>query len=427
MYIHSAWQKMRHPESLLRMVGLTAGSNIAIGGMGFLAGLITARLFGPIGRGEFAAIQSWSLLLASLIMLGLPEALIYFASREPAKAKDYLATTQLFIAGASLPSLAIGWLLLPLLLRAQQPETIQAAQIFFVLITLTYLIGSMPHHLLRAIGVWSTWNMFRLLTPLLWLLSLLIVFSTRAAMSAPELGYLQGGIHLAIAPIILLSALRVAQGRYQPAPTHIRSMLRYGLPSFLQILPATLNLRLDQMLMVGFLSSYQLGLYAVAVTWSSVIIPLLNAIGQVAFPRLSALNDPAQQVAFIRQTFTFIIPCTILITLILVALTPIFIPVLFGSDFSDAVPATLILCIAAAVAAMNLNIADTLRGLGRPKQSLIGEAIGLAVTATLLVYMITTWSIWGAALTSLLSYTATSIYLIMALKHTLKERTHAQA
>ena len=57
-----------------------------------------------------------------------------------------------------------------------------------------------------------------------------------------------------------------------------------GLPSMLNVLPQTLNLRLDQMLMTAALEPALLGLYVVAVAWSGILSPLVSAVGRVVPP-----------------------------------------------------------------------------------------------------------------------------------------------
>ena len=46
-----------------------------------LTGALAARLLGPDGRGQLAAIQMWPNFLAAIANLGLPEALVYFSAR----------------------------------------------------------------------------------------------------------------------------------------------------------------------------------------------------------------------------------------------------------------------------------------------------------------------------------------------------------
>ena len=92
--------------------------------MGLASGLLAARLLGPQGRGELAAIQSWPMLFAALAMLGMPEAVVYYSSRDQARAADYLGTARVIALFAGVGFLATSWLLMPVLLRSQAHSTI---------------------------------------------------------------------------------------------------------------------------------------------------------------------------------------------------------------------------------------------------------------------------------------------------------------
>ena len=72
--------------NLRRMAPLSGGmaatvqtllANVLILGVNFGTGIITARLLGPVGRGEQAAIILWPQFLAYALTLGLPSAMLY--------------------------------------------------------------------------------------------------------------------------------------------------------------------------------------------------------------------------------------------------------------------------------------------------------------------------------------------------------------
>src|SRR6202030_2462068 len=71
---------------------ITAATNIALAVLGMVSGILAARLLGPHGRGELAAIQTWPSFIASLAMLGMPEAVVYYSARAPSTAGRYLGS-----------------------------------------------------------------------------------------------------------------------------------------------------------------------------------------------------------------------------------------------------------------------------------------------------------------------------------------------
>jgi len=175
-----------------------------------------------------------------------------------------------------------------------------------------------------------------------------------------------------------------------------------------------LNLRLDQMLMAALLPVHTLGLYVVAVTWSNAVSPLPNALANVLFPQTASKSDPEDR----RQVFAIgsrlAVLSAVSIALVVVALTPWVLPLLFGTAFAAAVGPAIVLVGAAAIDAVNGVLEEGLRGLGRPALVLWAELCGLAVTGVSLLLLLGPMGIMGAALASVLGYGAVLVSLIVA-------------
>ncbi|HKM55935.1 MAG TPA: hypothetical protein VJY33_21190, partial [Isosphaeraceae bacterium] len=99
----------------IQRVGQVLAINVVMAIIGLASGLLAAKLLGPQGRGELAAIQSWPMLFAALALLGMPEAVVYYSSRYPGRAADYLGTARVIALIAGVVFLATGWLLMPAL------------------------------------------------------------------------------------------------------------------------------------------------------------------------------------------------------------------------------------------------------------------------------------------------------------------------
>src|ERR1700728_3512098 len=113
MNVYSLWCRLRGQRSLGADASLTALTNLAIGAMGFCTGIISARMLGAHGRGELAAIQTTPSVIASLAMIGMPEALVYFSAREPEQSGSYLGTAASLSLISSLPFVVLAWLSMP--------------------------------------------------------------------------------------------------------------------------------------------------------------------------------------------------------------------------------------------------------------------------------------------------------------------------
>lgn len=406
---------LRQPETFTSQVGMTMIANGMIVFCSILSGLLSARILSTEGRGEFAAIQSWALLFASLALMGMPEAVVYWGSRNPARLGIYLTSAGTLSVGFSVVIVSMGWLLLPILLSVQSPAVIYASRILLVGMVIVHILLSLPIHTLRIKGDWRTWNMLRVLPRLGWVAGLIIIPLVVVHPSAPHLNWLFIGAHLVVIVPALLIVHRSGIQPYRVESREFLPLLKFGIPSVLQVLPQTLNMQFDQMIMASFLEPRTLGLYAVAVLWSNAASPVLNSIAPVLFPRLSALHEIANQSRLIRRAMLLNTAANIFLVIVMLFITPIALPLLFGSDYSQAVPAALVLIFASAVINTNQTLVGALRGLGRPVQGLTAEIIGLVVTSLALAFLLKPAGIMGAAIASLLAYSATCAYLMFAL------------
>src|SRR5438128_20610 len=107
--LRTFWYKALDISRFGSLLALTMLTNLSIAGLSVVSGVIAARLLGPTGRGELAAIQTWPTLLATLSMHGIADALAYFSAREPDRAGRWLATALVLAVTACLPAFLIGY------------------------------------------------------------------------------------------------------------------------------------------------------------------------------------------------------------------------------------------------------------------------------------------------------------------------------
>lgn len=409
--INTLWQKIQHATPFGSRVLLTGATNVFLALFGLISGVLAARLLGPQGRGELAAIQVWPSAIATFAMLGLPEALVYYSAREPDRAGRYLGSAVMLALLSSVPSVALGYLLMPLLLSAQSAEIIMAARWYLLLVPIFALVG-MQYHPLQGRGDFTVWNALRIMLAMGWLAVLVMAWLLeRAEPQFVAASYLVT-LALLFFPLMYVVARRVP-GPFLPDVQRWRPMLRYGLPSMASSVPQMMNFRLDQMLMAAFLPAQALGLYVVAVAWSGAVNPLLNALGAVVFPNVASEDGHERQAHAFAQGSRLGVLASIVMAFVLIILTPWMVPLLFGKNFASAIPAALVLVVAGAIAGLNLVMEEGLRGLGHPVSVMWAEFGGLAVTAISLLVLLRPLEIIGAALASLLGYSAVAFFLIV--------------
>jgi len=391
----------------------TFGTNVTLAILAAGTGVIAARTLGPSGRGELVAIQTWPSFLATLAMLGLPEALVYYVARGVDNPGRYVGSATAAALTAAFALYCAGWLLMPALLGAQSASVVSAARLYLLIVPIFALAG-MPFHAFRGQGNFLAWNVFRFLPPFGWLGVLLAGMSIGDVKAADLAAMYLVVLALQVGPMFL-TARRLIAGPFVPKKSLLKPLLRYGLPNAATGIPQLLNLRLDQMLMAGVLPREKLGLYAAALAWSSAVAPLPAALGSVVSPRLAGHTSIEDQRgtagAYVRRAVVI----SALLGIATALASPMAVRIFFGSAFSAAVPAAVVLSLAAGVLGVNYVVEEVLRGLGLPGLVLRGESAGVVVTAVGLAVFLPTLGIVGAGVASLLGYLSVLAFLISRL------------
>ena len=410
-------QPPRTPDRALRTTFVT---NMALAVLAVATGVLAARLLGPSGEGQLTAIQTWPLILGTLAMLGLDSAVVYFISRQPERGKQLTSTAVLIGLLSASGVSAVAWFALPFLLSAQQPRIISAARVF-LLIGGIYAVVGIPHGSLRGTHAFTAWNLFRVAPGLAWL-AILFTSCLIGHTSAIPLSrwFLVGNLVCGIPFLVVVN--RQLQGPLKPNARLAPKMLRFGLPSALTSLPQTINLRLDQLLIIAFLPARSLGLYVVAVAWSGAVAPLLSAVASVLFPHVSAERNTDRQghlLAGALQAGALVAAAT---SVPFMLLAPIGLPLVFGSRFGPSIPSALVLVPAGAILAWAGIAEEGLRGLGRPMIVLGAEVVAALVTLAALPVLLHTNGIFGAAVASLLGYSTVALLAVVAISHSTRQK-----
>ena len=363
--------------------------------------MLAARLLGAQGRGELAAAQAWPLFLATVGSFGLTEAVAYYAARSPSRARSALAAALVLALPATLVAVAAGVWLLPRVLHGHSTQVRDVATMSLVLVPLMTLTIA-PSQALRGVGRYTSWNLLRLITPLAWLTVLIAVQGTRHA-DIRTLAIAFIGTTALAGAVAHVHAWATLSGSAAPDRSLLAPMLAYSAPTVGATIPNWLNLRLDQLLGVALLDAHALGLYVVAVAWRTAAHPLATVVAYHAVPTLAGVRHNPQRARTVYRTGVL---AAIGTCVLLLAATPLLLPLIFGTEFQAAVPAALLMVVAGGLESVNAVGAECLRGVGRPRRVLAAEGVGLAITVAALPVLMVTGGIVGAASASLLSLSA---------------------
>jgi O-antigen/teichoic acid export membrane protein len=184
---------------------------------------------------------------------------------------------------------------------------------------------------------------------------------------------------------------------FEHPPVATARVLSYGSRIWIGSLSGVLLARLDQAIMTPLSGTYQLGLYAVAVSVSDVALILNSAVRDVTFASDASTRDDERLVASARISGLM----SLAIGLLLAACLPLGLPLLFGADFSPAVPAAFIL-LAAVVLVIPGSIAGAgLSARGRPGMRSLSLLVACVLNVGALFLLVPGLGAVGAALATL--------------------------
>ncbi len=403
---------MKENSDTFSTLKITTATNIFITFLGIATGILTPRLLGPIGEGQLAAIQTWSLILASFAQLGLPEALVYLLSRDSENGLQYVLTAELLAFSSSIVMFIIGWFVLPIFLHSQSNSIIDAARVFLV-VTFIYALFGLPHGALRGIQSFKLWNILRIVPSTLWLLVVagFMAFNLKQPIDLSRTFLIIN----AISGILLISIVyKRINGRARVELKYIGKLIKFGIPSVMTSIPQTLNLRLDQFFIIALLPAKYLGYYVVAVAWSGGISPIISGVGSIMFPKISADKDK-HDIRFLKTGLQGGLLVGSIVGAILTLIAPIAIPIVFGNDFRNSIAPALFLVPSGVILAWAGIAEESLRGLGRPTVVLVAESIGAITTVISLIILLHLFGIVGAAISSLIGYTIVATVCVIAI------------
>lgn len=401
----------RRRGSLRRDVVVTTGTDLAVSLVGMAASLVSARLLLAEGRGVLAAIVTLPTLLGTLASLGMPDALVYFGARQRQDVGRQLGTAMTLTLGGSVVFAAVGYLLVPLVLNSQSAATIEATRWYLLSIPVVAVGTSIVAQPLRGVGDYVWWNAIRAAPFVAWLLVLLAAALVREDDPGTiALWFLLARLVL-VPPSIVAVRLRLRQ-TIRPARRLVEPLLRYGLPLTVSTVPRVVNLRLDQLMIPAFLDAKELGLYVVGIGWSSIVLPFQRGLASVFFPKVAADEGEVAAQAFGQGSRIGLLTTAALVVVVL-PLTPIVLPILFGSEFDEAVPVACLLVVSALPNGWNWVLAGGLRGLGASKAVMWSELAGMVITLVALPVGLVVAGIVGAAVASIVGYGTVSVIMVV--------------
>jgi O-antigen/teichoic acid export membrane protein len=374
--------------------------------------VVIARTVGPAVRGEYAAVTAWFGIAVMIGSMGQPVAVGFHVAREPLRAHDYLATSRMMVLVTSVTVFAAGMLLAPVLAHGNASMT-AAYRIVFGAVIVGAIGGTYTSSLCAR--KLSRWNVARTVQPLTSLASILVLW---------RLGLLT----LDVALVILASTMLVqlcwsywSCRRAGLTPGHasaalVRPLAVYGAAQIAVLTPAALNEQLDQLVLSQTVPAADLGRYAIAVSLTLLPLPLVSAIGYVAFPRFASERELTPQTRRLQRSAILGSAGLAVITLVPLAVaSPWLVSLIFGAAYRGAVPLVWILAPGALCLTCGQVVGNLLGGRNHP--GIVARAQGLALISTLAVLfaLLPFLGVYAAAIASTIAYGISAAFMLHGL------------
>jgi O-antigen/teichoic acid export membrane protein len=379
----------------------------------FVAVLILARALGPTGRGTIAFITVTALVAARLAGLGVGEATAVFAAQRPEARGALLANVVVFALGGALVAAGVACGAL-VLLSGERPGGIGAPELA-VLAAATlvsavgeggyfFLLGCNRLRPLAFVTATASW-VYPLLLAALWSTVGLTVLRAALAWTAAE------GIRAAA--YLGQSVRGVSLGRIDPRLL-VRAV-RFGSRLWVGSLARFLNFRTDQILM-GFLASEAaLGVYAVAVNASEVLLYLPAATATALLP-VAARSESGLRAEQTLRAFRSAAVVTLVAAVVAAIAGPLLLPIVFGSAFGASVTPFLWLLPGALGFAAIAVFSNALVAGSAPGLSSVGALVALVVGIVLDFVLIPRFGATGAAVAASVAFVAGGVAALVVLR-----------
>ena len=379
--------------------------------------VVTARAFGPAGRGELSLATQFLLLTATFGSLSLGAAITYYAARGMSPRGLALGTSTLL--GLLLGLLIVGVCGFIILVGDVTFRGLPQEDLLLVLAAVPFLLG-----VLNIQSVYQGFRSFREFNGITVAQAALPLLLIGIAVS------LGGEVRAAIAATVAAAALLfVAVVAYARRSTRIawrvnlpyaRALASYGLRAHAANVLGYLGYRLDVFLVDGFKGAAAVGLYGAGVVIAEGLWMPSQAVSTALFPTIAAQQNESER----RATTPLVVRSTLWLTLILaavlfVAAGPV-VDVLYSTRFSASAAVVRILAPGIVLFAGARVLGNDIAARGRPLVNSVFAGASVVCNIALNVVLIPRYGIDGAAWASTASYSLLFLVTAAAYRHIAK-------
>ncbi|MFH0896202.1 MAG: flippase [Bacteroidota bacterium] len=397
-------------RKLIRDITSVLGSNLVTLAIGFITGVILSRVLGPEGRGAYAAVLIIPGLFASFALLGTRQSAIYFVGKKLFEDEKIVAS---ILVSLFLSTLIGGSLSLIFYLYSDK--------IIYepLLITLAILIIPTRLLIIYAGGFflgkekYKISNLLKILPAFLNLVFIcLFLLVLKLDVAGALMAMLAGNLLIDIFALKKIS--KVCPIKFRLFPEVQKKMILMGMLYAISVFILQLNYRIDILLLERMSTIEQIGFYTLAVGLGQLLWQIPSAMGTVVRTRTANAEDQSTLNNSMDQVLRISLITGLCGTVAIYFLTPYFLPLIYGENFTDSVP-----MVQAILPGMFLMILfkicnNRIAGMGKPLVTLFAFIPALILNIILNFLWIPEYGGMGAAWASCASYSLGGIVILAA-------------
>lgn len=408
-------------SQLKRDTQLTLLSRIPVMLLSFLSVVLLTRLLGPEGNGVYTFVYAGLNLFITVIGFQLDGSLTYFLSSSDFENKKVISTIGwlfLFSIAFFISILVLIVFIIPggehLFIPDEQP-----IGFFICFLMVSFILRTTSNHIQAALRGLFKFKLFNLIITINQLLPVLIYGSLLYAGIHNEQQYsliTYFKIILITESFLLLTGIFIfwKTGEIRISSdmqTYRIPVLQYSAKNLLGTVGHFLNKRLD----VWFVDFYRgiatLGQYGLASQISNFVSEALTPFNQVLLPYLSGTPTDQHKV-MVGRIARLNLYIALTAAILIAGFSWLFIPILFGHKFDDAIPASQILAAGIIFISQRLVFTNYFKATNQIGFTIKASWSGVIITVLLDIVLIPSYGIIGASIASVVSYATTAIFLI---------------
>ena len=367
--------------------------------LNIVTSVIVARALGPSGRGSVAAALALTMLLVQFGTLGMTTANTYFVAQDRQARGRIVSNSLAFAFGGGALLMGVG-----IVLKALAPSVARGLDWTELTLAVVAVPVMLSVLVLRAILLGErrtvAYNATELALSVATTVALFVVLVP-----------LDGGVKAAIAltpasqlvaALVLLAVLREDGFRLpMPDPSFARETLRYAARVYVATLIGFALIRIDMLMVNGYLGARQAGIYSVAVALADGIYLIPTVIATNLFARVAGGLD-TNSAAVVFRSVSVLYAGVVGVSVVFASLM---VHVVYGSAYADAT--NLYYWLAPGVFSLGMiNIlSQYFAGRGFPKAAVVVWFPALAINLVINIIFIPRAGTYIASLASSIAYT----------------------